>query len=83
MSIGSILIVIALALVVGACLARPFRKAGIDADRAIEAWVAQARVHGAGEGRVGPGYCPQCGCRVASDDLFCAKCGARLQGGEG
>jgi len=82
MGIGSILVAIALALVVGAYLARPFRRAGIDADPTIEAWVAQARAKGTGEEQAEANYCPQCGRRVASDDQFCAKCGARLQGGE-
>ena len=44
MSIGSILVGIALALVTGACLARPFRTATVDLDRAIETWVAEVRV---------------------------------------
>ena len=42
MSPGSLLIGLALALVVGAWLARPFRRAA-DPDRAIEYWVARAR----------------------------------------
>lgn len=83
MGIGSILVAIALALVVGVYLARPFRRAGIDADRAIEAWVAQARAQGTGEEQAAASYCPQCGRRVAPDDQFCARCGTRLQGGEG
>lgn len=82
MGIGSILVVIALALVVGVYLARPFRKAGSDADRAIEAWVARARAEDAGEEDAEVNYCPHCGRRVALDDLFCAKCGTRLRGGE-
>jgi hypothetical protein len=42
MSIGTILVTIALVLVVGAYLARPFRKAA-KLDRAIEAWVTQVK----------------------------------------
>lgn len=82
MGIGSILVAIALILVVAAYLARPFRKAEIDAGRAIEEWVARARAQSAEEKQAEANYCPQCGRRVAPDDQFCAKCGSRLQGGE-
>jgi hypothetical protein len=82
MGIGSILVAIALALVVGAYLAWPFRRAGTDADRTIEAWVAQARAEGTREQEAEVNYCPRCGRRVAPEDLFCARCGSRLQGGE-
>lgn len=82
MGIGSILVAIALALVVGAYLARPFRKAGTDADRAIEMWVAQARAEGGVGEETQAQYCPHCGRRVAPGDLFCARCGAGLRGGE-
>ncbi|MGD1997169.1 MAG: zinc ribbon domain-containing protein [Anaerolineae bacterium] len=77
MSIGSILVGVALALVVGAYLARPFRSGG-GLDRQIEAWVAQVREAGAG-GRAD--YCSQCGRRVGPDDRFCPGCGTALQGG--
>ena len=89
MSIGSILVGIALALVTGAYLARPFRTATVDLDQAIESWVAKVRA----EGRKGGGaeeqesegteeainYCPKCGRRVGLDDHFCAGCGAPLR----
>jgi hypothetical protein len=52
MSIGTILVAIALVLVVGAYLARPFRQTA-GSDREIEAWVAQVKAErrskGAGE----------------------------------
>jgi hypothetical protein len=48
MSLGGILVGVALILVVGAYLARPFRTA-TDLDRAIEAWVAQVRAEEAEE----------------------------------
>ena len=88
MSLGSILVALALALVCGAYLARPFRIAdGIASlDRAIEAWVAQVRAAGRREGESeeeAPGACPRCGRRVGPDDRFCPGCGARLPGGAG
>jgi hypothetical protein len=80
--IGSILVAIALALVVGAYLARPFRRAETGAGRTIEAWVAQVRAEGTGEQEAEVNYCPRCGRRVAPEDLFCARCGTRLERGE-
>jgi uncharacterized paraquat-inducible protein A len=82
MSIGSILVGIAFALVLGAYLARPFRtaRAGAGLDRAIEAWVAQARAEGQRSGVEEPvSFCSQCGRRVGPDDRFCARCGTPLQ----
>jgi hypothetical protein len=84
MSPGSLLIGLALALVVGVWLARPFRRAA-DPDRAIEYWVARTRAAGGGP----PGaaewrpadevnFCPRCGRRVGPEDRFCARCGAPL-----
>lgn len=32
-----------------------------------------------GAAQRGAGFCPQCGNRVASDDLFCSKCGAPVR----
>jgi hypothetical protein len=90
MSIGSILVGIALALVTGAYLARPFRTATVDLDRAIETWVAEVRAEkqrsgGAEEQRSEKAeekvnYCSQCGRRVGPDDHFCAGCGTPLRG---
>ncbi len=89
MSIGSILVGIAFALIVGAYLARPFRTATIDLDRAIEVWVAKAREEGQRGSRVEEqkseriegkvNYCPQCGRSVGPDDRFCAGCGTPLR----
>jgi hypothetical protein len=89
-SIGSILVGIALALVTGAYLARPFRTATVDLDRAIETWVAEMRAEGRRskgaeeQGSEGEGekvnYCSQCGRRVGPDDRFCAGCGTPLRG---
>jgi len=81
MGVGSILVGIALALVVGAYLARPFRsaRAGLELDRTIEAWVAQVR--GGGGVEEAAGYCPPCGTRRRPGEVFCARCGRRLPGG--
>ena len=93
MSIGSVLIGIALALVVGAYLARPFRTATVDLDRAIKTWVAEVRAEErrrrrGGEGEKGSekaeeavNYCVQCGRSVGPDDRFCAGCGTPLREG--
>ncbi len=97
MSIGAILAGAALALLVGAYLARPFRRVQIEPDRAIERWVAQVRRR---EGRTAAGqggketgeqgggraggpvnFCPQCGRRVGPEDRFCAGCGTPLREG--
>ncbi|HEY75065.1 MAG TPA: zinc ribbon domain-containing protein [Thermoflexia bacterium] len=89
MGIGSILVGVALALLVGAYLARPFRQPEAEFDRAIEHWVAQARAAlQAGEVAAAPAataaeepvnFCPQCGRRVGTDDRFCAGCGRPLR----
>jgi hypothetical protein len=92
MSIGSVLVGVAIALIVGAYLARPFRVVnanvdeGANLDRDIEAWVAQARSRGTGissaEADSEPvNFCFECGRRVGPDDRFCAGCGTRLRGG--
>ena len=83
MSIGTILVGIAIALIVGAYLARPFRTASVDPERAIEAWVAEARAGG----QVSRGaeeavnFCSKCGRSVGPGDHFCPDCGTRLQRG--
>jgi hypothetical protein len=86
MSLGSVLIAVAVGLVVAAYLARPFRAREEDVgwERAIEAWVTQMRAEGedvAGAIEKAPVNCPQCGRRAGPGDRFCARCGARLSGG--
>ncbi len=86
MSFGSVLVGLALALVVGAWLARPFRRAA-DPHRAIEYWVTRARAasfavrHEAERSTVQNevNFCPRCGRRVGPEDRFCARCGAPLR----
>ncbi len=83
MEIGAILIGIALTVIVGAYLARPFRAGNVD-DQVIETWVSRARnesgdVPGSEESAA-VNFCPQCGRRVAPDDRFCAGCGRQLRG---
>jgi len=78
LGLGSMLVGFAVALVIGAYLARPFRvvRVGADPERTIETWVAQAR---AAEKAEGESICPRCGRRAEPDDCFCAGCGAPLQ----
>ena len=90
MSIGSVLVGIAVAMVVVAYLARPFRqaRANADLDRDIEAGVAQVRAEmekaqGDTAAEDGTAYCPRCGRRAGPDDRFCARCGTQLQEGGG
>ena len=94
MSPGSLLIGLALALVVGAWLARPFRRAA-DPDWAIEYWVARTRA--AGGGPPGAAELPAGGeprsaaelpagseprsaaeWRPADEVNFCPRCGRRV-----
>ena len=89
MSIGSVLVGIAVTLIVGAYLARPFRivavgeRANLDQD--IETWVARARSRGteAGSAEVDTepvNFCFNCGRRVGPVDRFCPGCGTQLKG---
>ncbi len=83
MSPGSLLIGLALALVVGAWLARPFRRAA-DPDRAIEYWVARARAVGGGpigeaEGRpAGSEPRSEAEGHPTDEVNFCSRCGRRV-----
>jgi len=97
MSVGSVMVGVAVLAVVAAYVARPFRT--LDApggDRTIEAWVARVQREGerSGDGVTGNGdtptseaparivnFCPQCGQRVDEGDRFCSNCGARLTRG--
>lgn len=78
MSTGSILIAAALALIVGAYVARPLRASGREGnlDRTIEAWVARVREEKSDTME----YCSQCGRRLGPDDHFCPGCGVRIDG---
>ena len=90
MSIGSILVGIALTLIVAAYVARPFRsaRAVTDWDRTIEGWVAQARTTSQGKEAKEPkdrkveepvNFCAKCGRRVDPDHQFCPGCGAQIK----
>ena len=84
MGAGSVLIGVAIALVVGAYLARPFRKVAMDQDRVIEGWIAQVRAEGTDVRRTEQSseqvnFCHQCGRRAGPDDRFCAGCGIPLR----
>lgn len=78
MSTGSILIAAALALIMGAYVARPLRASGREEnlDQTIEAWVARVREEESDTME----YCPQCGRHLGPDDHFCPGCGIRLGG---
>jgi len=78
LGLGSVLVGVAVALVIGAYLARPFcvARVGADPERTIETRVAQVR---AAEKAEGESTCPRCGRRAEPDDCFCAGCGAPLQ----
>ena len=87
MGIGSVLVGIGVALIVGAYLARPFRKvsAPADMDQAIETWVSQVHTGKATSGTGPPerdvapvNFCPQCGRQVGYGDRFCSGCGTQL-----
>lgn len=85
MSIGSILVGLAAALVVAAFVVQPLRRtrAG-DVERLIEGWVAQARAEerkraADKEAEEAIAFCPQCGRRVGAEDRFCARCGRPLR----
>jgi len=73
MSTGSLLVGLAIALVTGAYLARPFRHSTSDPDVAIERWAA---LRGA---QANAAYCTRCGHQAGPADRFCAACGQPLE----
>jgi len=89
MEIGSLLVGMAVTLVVGACLARPFRRArtGAGLDRMIDAWVAQVRAEWKRAPAVGPRakgravHCRVCGRLTRPHERVCTACGASLDEG--
>jgi uncharacterized OB-fold protein len=74
MSIGTLLVEIAIVALVVAYLARPFRSPR-ELDQAIERWLKAARPE-----PVAVTPCPQCGQAVAPTDRFCRRCGHTLPG---
>jgi membrane protease subunit (stomatin/prohibitin family) len=91
MSLGAILVGLAIAVVTGAYIARPFRAtAASQTDALIEAWIRATPVAapGAAEAAAAPetrapaseavNFCPQCGRQVTADYRFCPGCGALL-----
>jgi hypothetical protein len=75
MSVGSILVSVAVLLFLAAYVALPFRRAEVDLDKFIEARVARIRR----ERDDGARPCPHCGHYAGTDDRFCAGCGMPLQ----
>lgn len=81
MGIGSILVGAAVALVVAAYVARPFRasRAAHASEQLIEQWVAQMRNESLPAAAPKPACsCAQCGQRARAGDRFCSRCGAAL-----
>jgi len=80
MSVGSILVGIALSLLVSTYLLRPFRAArmGTNLNQAIEVWVEQMRAGYTAEEEDAVRFCPRCGRRAGPEDRFCAGCGKPL-----
>jgi hypothetical protein len=94
MTVGALLVGIAVLGVVAAYVARPFRSTRTaPSEQTIETWIARTR--GVGEElererqqRVTPeptgsalvvNYCRQCGQRVDEADRFCSGCGTPLR----
>lgn len=84
MSIGSILVGLAVALVVGAFVARPFRQMrASEVERAIESWVAQARAEQRAEGKGQEARGRKQEAREKAEEAeepaaFCPQCGRRV-----
>ena len=78
MSLASILVSLAVAIVAIAYVARPFRRDEPDWEHAIAQWVDT--LEDAEDAAVN--FCPQCGRRVAPDHRFCPGCGRALPASE-
>ncbi|NLE43985.1 MAG: hypothetical protein GX620_04640 [Chloroflexi bacterium] len=80
MGAGSVLVIIAVALVIIAYVARPFVVASLvdDPDRTIERWVSWQRAQVGGRTDDGERFCTQCGHCATKDDRFCSRCGTAL-----
>jgi len=91
-SLGSILVGIAITAVVVAYVSQPFRHAHADLDKTIEAWVQEAHIeHPPTPASVPPhaprtlstdnepiNFCPQCGRKLEADHVFCPGCGNKV-----
>lgn len=94
MSLGSLMVGVAVLAVVVAYVARPFRTSGgRGMDQRIEAWVARVQAGLRTPSDEAPvmvspaapsapsrivNFCPQCGQRAKEGDRFCSACGVRL-----
>ncbi len=76
MTPGTLLCTLAIAVVVAAYVARPFRRAPDDIDRAIEGWIAQETRLRLARSKKDPNICPHCGRRIKPQHRFCRGCGA-------
>lgn len=80
MSVGTVLVALAIATVLVAYVARPFRREEGDPEAQLERWVQEARSQRSET--TGRATCPQCGRPVQADHRFCPGCGAPLPEGE-
>jgi hypothetical protein len=78
MALGSVLVGMAVAIVVGAYIARPLRGRSKSGDQAIEAWVGRARPVESSPS-VRARFCHSCGHEVEPGDRFCSSCGTQLR----
>ena len=81
MTIGTLLIGLAVAILAVSYVARPFQRGHpVDLDQAIDRWVTQTRAQLSAEGDDAPvSFCPQCGRDVDPEHRFCPDCGTKLR----
>lgn len=83
MSIGSILVAVAVALVVGAYLARPFRRGRVNLDQAIETWISRVKMDNTGgdsAASVAASAVQDAAAGSAEDAVnYCSQCGRRVR----
>jgi len=86
MSLGTILIGIAILLMLVAYITQPFHEIGTRQEDTIEVWVKQMREEGQNTTHPTPSSdikvtCPNCGEPIQKGHHFCPQCGAPLSEG--